>query len=809
MIKEPQTKIVEHNVFYNKTIYESANDCLIWLNKYAFEYGKAVVMKYLVKNDDGSQTIEELTAVGVSTGLGYNNYRILNVRGCNIVADILEVPNFDKSGFPDVAQMVHGEVFVLYDPVQFKYSYVYHSNPYGRGFPLTREIVKTTQVTNLADGITYILKPGSPLDVYQEVKKLNSKVEVLSDILERLHILEETSIKIKYLTEIEYLEETLGNTDFQPSTIYFLKATENYTNALSQTQNLDCIVGGYWRGHPFKFGSKETWSISDPGVWKPVLEAILPGVEFSLTEEGVLRGAIQNQGASLNSKVLDISVQQDSKTKVVTWTNDITGATTTEVHELQIDSDSVDITIDGLESSLQYQNGTISIPVYYGTKPSRVIQISIPFLEHKFGSVEYNPALTESGEILVKKIEIDQSASHFLNVPSGTSIPATGKETFTFNVTHSPNLELTLISNSGLSAEWSDPTEKTSVVCSCPPNYLDYPVTKTIRVQDSRFSEAGDYVCDQVADVYQFRLSSNLESLEISNPAALVRLTVTLDSRNNVQPRSAAYPFAGGWEKFGIYNGEELIQSLQDWEISGTTATSPELSLSQLGIQEIEDGGRYRLTVKTMPDFTYSDSLDTPRNGIGESSLEFIGTIPLPDLYYGVIHMTDTSPFEQGEHALEDHTELSDFLSVNWDSLREGTTKEVNFTWGANNENQSTAAVRIQSPIGSIPNSAITRGQVYSMTTDSIQIPSGYNDENKERLFFILVPTRSGLSETLQVLNGVSYGTWASFKGNKDENLLWYNGDSVTLGSDEYRIFTKFSANAEPGDEVEVDFKFI
>ncbi len=180
----------------------------------------------------------------------------------------------------------------------------------------------------------------------------------------------------------------------------------------------------------------------------------------------------------------------------------------------------------------------------------------------------------------------------------------------------------------------------------------------------------------------------------------------------------------------------------------------------------------------------------------------------LPDIYYGVIHMTDISPFMQGKYALDDYHDLAETLNLNWYTLLEGNIIDVDFWWGANKENHSVSAIRIQSPICSIPKSAITRGRVYSMTTDCIQMPSGYNDENKEMLFFILVPERSGLSESLQVLNGVSYGTWESFKGNKD-NILWYNGDSVTIGSDEYRIFTIFSVGAEPGDEVEVRFKFI
>lgn len=282
-------KRIEPETYYHQVTFSSANDAIIWLNKYAFEFGKSVVVRYI--SDQSTQEVEEMTAIGIKTGTGYNSYRIANHNGRNVIAGIVTQNNLTiNSQF--VQKLFHGEVYVLYNKSDYSFHYVYHSNPFGTGRALLKEILEETEVTSLENGITYILRPGQPLDLYSKLLELEERIEGASnsdieDLKRRLQTVEDNYVKVSYLTESDYLAETGGNVDFEDNILYLLKGDATYNDV-----NQVCVVGGYWQGHPFKFCKDAKWVIDSKDPWEIVLNVLLGSGRLQADTSGNFTGTI-------------------------------------------------------------------------------------------------------------------------------------------------------------------------------------------------------------------------------------------------------------------------------------------------------------------------------------------------------------------------------------------------------------------------------------------------------------------------------------------------------------------------------------
>lgn len=165
-------------VYKDGAIAPSFNVALRWINSVQFTNGLLASINYY----DTNQNVQALVVSGKQTGTGPEAYQVLSTQNPYFVADVIETN-------PELVFMLHGEVYIWYDPETKEYRRCWAENGIEKNELITEPVTVTTYA-----GKIYDIVPGCEIfnsynyyskeDINRLIQELSEKYDIQIDSLQ-------------------------------------------------------------------------------------------------------------------------------------------------------------------------------------------------------------------------------------------------------------------------------------------------------------------------------------------------------------------------------------------------------------------------------------------------------------------------------------------------------------------------------------------------------------------------------------------------------------------------------------------------
>lgn len=147
------------------TISSNISGAIEWLGRKVYEPGDIAISRYWL--DPGHTKIDKVVALGIESGTGSSCYRVLSATETEVVADIIPVEILGESveGIPDFVNLVHSEIFIIYESsTRQYYRFTYESLSGSISLTGQKNAARITKPINVLtySGEFYRIIPGQP-----------------------------------------------------------------------------------------------------------------------------------------------------------------------------------------------------------------------------------------------------------------------------------------------------------------------------------------------------------------------------------------------------------------------------------------------------------------------------------------------------------------------------------------------------------------------------------------------------------------------------------------------------------------------